>query len=97
MAVLADTSAVVDVWRHRRGLPRITELRRTLGAAPAITHQVVFEFARGGFRRKMTAEAIRFFLAPFQVLPTTDEIFANLTKLSIEIQKGMRELKGLLK
>jgi tRNA(fMet)-specific endonuclease VapC len=73
MRLIADSTVLIDLWRLRREPRRLGQLRAHLDGNDAyIPWQVVFEFARGAYRRGVTDAAIRRFLSPFTILPVTE-------------------------
>lgn len=71
MRLIADSTVLIDMWRLRREPHRLLQLRSHL-TDPVIPWQVVFEFARGAYRKGVTDAALQRFLASFGVLPITE-------------------------
>jgi predicted nucleic acid-binding protein len=71
MRLIADSTVLIDMWRLRREPHRLIQIRSHL-TDPVIPWQVVFEFARGAYRKGVTDAALQRFLAPFGVLPITE-------------------------
>ncbi len=76
MEVIADTTVLIDLWRHRNRSFRLQSLNRQLGdraiLLPWITRG---EFLRGVFHQNLPEEAVRPFLETFvTVWPTTQTI-----------------------
>jgi predicted nucleic acid-binding protein len=71
MRLIADSTVIIDMWRLRREPRRLLQLRSLL-TDPVMPWQVLFEFARGAYRRGVTDEALRKFLSPFALLPISE-------------------------
>lgn len=71
MRLIADSTALIDIWRLRREPHRLLQLRSHL-TEPVMPWQVLFEFARGAYHKGVTDAALRRFLAPFGTLPITE-------------------------
>lgn len=71
MRLIADSTVLIDMWRLRREPHRLQQLRSHL-TEPVMPWQVLFEFARGAYRKGVTDAALRRFLAPFGTLPITE-------------------------
>ncbi|MDP1587232.1 MAG: type II toxin-antitoxin system VapC family toxin [Prosthecobacter sp.] len=71
MRLIADSTVLIDMWRLRREPHRLLQLRSHL-TEPVMPWQVLFEFARGAYRKGVTDAALRKFLAPFGTLPITE-------------------------
>jgi hypothetical protein len=71
MRLIADSTVLIDMWRLRREPHRLLQLRSLL-TDPVMPWQVLFEFARGAYRRGVTDEALQKFLSPFALLPMSE-------------------------
>ena len=71
MRLIADSTVLIDLWRLRREPHRLLQLRSHL-TDPVLPWQVLFEFARGAYRRGVTETALRNYFAPFDILPITE-------------------------
>ncbi len=71
MRLIADSTVLIDMWRLRREPHRLLQLRSHL-TEPVMPWQVLFEFARGAYRKGVTDAALRRFLAPFGTLHITE-------------------------
>ena len=85
MALVADTTVLIDLWRLRREPSRLVDLRAKL-IEPALPLPVVFEFARGAAFRGVERERLDLFLAGFVFLvPEREEVFR-----AAKIDAGLR-------
>lgn len=71
MRLIADSTVLIDMWRLRREPHRLLQLRSQL-TDPIMPWQVLFEFARGAYRKGVTDAALQKFLAPFATLQITE-------------------------
>jgi tRNA(fMet)-specific endonuclease VapC len=84
MTLIADSTVLIDLWRLRREPHRLAELRACL-IGPALPGQVLFEFARGAFRRGVTDSALRQFLSPYALLPVTQSQIWRAARIDADL------------
>ena len=87
MKLIADTTVVIHLWRHRNHPDRIAALREGLiGHEPFLPWMVLFEFAHGHFCKGRTEEEMWAFLARFKMLPTTQPQVLRAARIAAALQ-----------
>ncbi len=91
MKLIADSTVLIHLWRHRKHQDRIVPLReRLIGHEPLLPWMVLYEFARGHFHRGRTEAEMMDFLARFTLLPTTQAQVLRAARIASELQsKGI--------
>ncbi len=84
MRLIADSTVFIDMWRLRREPHRLLQLRSHL-TEPVMPWQVLFEFARGAYRKGVTDAALRRFLAPFTTLPITEAQVCRAARIEADL------------
>lgn len=84
MRLIADSTVLIDMWRLRREPNRLLQLRSHL-TEPVMPWQVLFEFARGAYRKGVTDAALRRFLAPFGILPITEALVWRAARIEADL------------
>lgn len=91
MRLIADSTVVIHLWRHRKRPECLVRLReRMVGHQLLLPSMVLYEFARGHFRRGRSKVELTTFLARFELLPVTQEQVMRAARVAAALQ-----LKGL--
>jgi tRNA(fMet)-specific endonuclease VapC len=93
MALVADTTVLIDLWRLRKEPHRLVNLRALL-IDPCLPLPVLFEFARGAAFRGVDRRKLDRFLAGFEILiPSYHEVI-QAANLDADLRKAGREIGG---
>ncbi len=84
---MVDTTAIIDLWRHRRAEYRLVEVRQKIGSNPVISHQVLYEYARGALYRGVAKEKVARFLADFKILEQSEEQSYRAAQIDADLRK----------
>ena len=87
MKLIADSTVLIHLWRHRNHRDRIAALREQLiGHEPFLPWMVLFEFAHGHFYKGRTEEEMWDFLSRFKMLPTTQPQVLRAARIAASLQ-----------
>jgi len=82
MEVIADTTVLIDLWRHRKTPGRLRDLSAKVGEAAILIPWITqAEFSRGALFKDVAPAALAEFYASFHLLPfdqTTIDVYCRL-------------------
>ena len=88
MEVVADTTVLLDLWRHRRAPQRLADLTKNVGEAAILIPWITeAEFSRGALFKGVAPEALAEFYAGFHLLPFDHSVVGHYGRLWAEMAR----------